>query len=391
MSGVLDISHKAAFTTTHWSNVLHAGRGDSPAGRAALEQLCAGYWYPLYAHVRRRGHGPDAAADLTQEFFATLLRRNSLAQVGPEKGRFRTFLLTSLDYFLHDQSDHAHAAKRGGGVALIELDALSAEQRFALEPATDETPDKGFDRRWAAALIEQAFIRLHAEQSQNGHAKLFTRLKPFLAREIEPGEYEALAVELGTLMAEPNLPHSLSTGDPSRHLPLTALESSLRALTALPKDSGRLALIVRRHLDGSRETPEQLRLTPEDGVPGDSWGQDPKRMLDAQIAVMQRDVADLIANGQPLTLFGDSLFVELDLSTANLPTGTRLRIGEAVVEVTPMPHDGCSKFKKRFGGDALFFVNAKPTRHLNLRGIYWKVIEAGEVRVGSPIAVMTRP
>jgi len=179
--------------------------------------------------------------------------------------------------------------------------------------------------------------------------------------------------------------------DPSRHLPLTALQSGLLALTALSKDSGRLTLIVRRPADGSRETPERLRLSPEEGVPGDKWGRDPERMIDAQICVMQRDVAELIANGQPLTLFGDSLFVELDLSAANLPPGSRLRVGDATVEVTPMPHDGCSKFKKRFGADALFFVNAKATRHLNLRGTYWKVIEAGEVRVGSPIVVMARP
>ena len=182
-----------------------------------------------------------------------------------------------------------------------------------------------------------------------------------------------------------------SSDSSSRHLILTELVSRLRALPPLPKDSGRLTLIVRRPADGTRETPESIRLTPEHGVPGDSWGRDPKRMLDAQIAVMQFDVAELIANSQPLTLFGDSLFVELDLSVANLPIGSRLRVGEAIVEVTPMPHDGCSKFKKRFGADALVFVNAKPTRHLNLRGIYWKVIEAGEVRVGSPIAVLARP
>ena len=197
MTGMLDLPDKAAFTTTHWSNVLHAGSGDSPAGRAALEQLCATYWYPLYAHVRRRGHGPDDAADLTQEFFATLLRRNSLAQVGPEKGRFRTFLLTSLDYFLHDQSACGRAAKRGGGANAVPLDALSAEQRFALEPATNETPDKAFDRRWAATLLQQAFARLAMEQARAGKAELFTRLKPFLAREVEPGEYDALAAELG--------------------------------------------------------------------------------------------------------------------------------------------------------------------------------------------------
>ena len=192
-------------------------------------------------------------------------------------------------------------------------------------------------------------------------------------------------------MAEPNLLRPIPIANPSRHLPLTSLESGLRAFPALPKDLGRLALIVRRPADSTRETPERLRLSPEDGVPGDSWGRDPERMLDAQIAVMQRDVAELIANGQPLTLFGDSLFVELDLSATNLPIGSRLRVGEAVVEATPIPHDGCSKFRKRFGADAFSFVNARPTRHLNLRGIYWKVIKAGEVRVGSPIAVLARP
>ena len=191
-------------------------------------------------------------------------------------------------------------------------------------------------------------------------------------------------------MAEVSSPESNPMGDSSRHLPFTALESRLRALPALPTDSGRLALIVRRLEDGSRETPERLRLSPEEGVPGDKWGRDPERMIDAQICAMQRDVAELIANGQPLTLFGDSLFVELDLSTANLPPGSRLRVGEARVEVTPMPHNGCAKFKARFGGDAVFFVNAKPTRHLNLRGIYWKVIEAGDVWVGAPLLVVSR-
>ena len=192
-------------------------------------------------------------------------------------------------------------------------------------------------------------------------------------------------------MAEPNLPRPIPASDPSRHLPLSALEPGLRALPALLASTGRLTLIVRRPADGTRETPERLRLTPEDGVSGDSWGRDPKRMLDAQIAVMRREVAELIANGQPLTLFGDSLFVDFDLSVENLPIGSCLRVGEAVVEVTPMPHDGCSKFKKRFGADALFFVNARPTRHLNLRGIYWKVIEAGEVQIGSPIEILSRP
>ncbi len=187
----------ARFNTTHWSEVLQAGEANSSAANAALERLCATYWYPLYAHIRRRGHGPQNAPDLTQEFFATLLRRNSLARVGPAKGRFRTFLLTALDYFLNDQSDRALAAKRGGGAALLPLDALAAEQRFALEPVTEESPDKAFDRRWAAALVEQAIARLAAEQTQCGKATLFAELKPLLAREIEPGEYDALATRLG--------------------------------------------------------------------------------------------------------------------------------------------------------------------------------------------------
>ena len=185
--------------------------------------------------------------------------------------------------------------------------------------------------------------------------------------------------------------HQVPTAKPSRHLPLAELEAKLRVLLELPKDSGRLALIVRRGVDGSRETPHRLRLTPEDGVPGDSWGRNSDRKLEAQIAVMRRDVAELIANGQPLKVFGDSLFVDFDISVGNLPIGSRLRVGEAVVEVTPMAHNGCVKFKGRFGTDALFFVNAKPTRHLNLRGIYWKVIEPGEVNVGSPIEVLSRP
>ncbi len=182
----------------------------------------------------------------------------------------------------------------------------------------------------------------------------------------------------------------LLLGDPSRHLPLAALEAGLHGLPAEPKETGRLLLIVRRPPDGTRETPPRLRLTPEDGVPGDSWGRQSDRKPDMQIAVMQRGVASMIANGQPLTLFGDSLFVELDLSAANLPTGSRLRVGDAVVEVTPMPHNGCSKFSKRFGPDALRFVNDKPTRHLNLRGIYWKVVEPGDVWVDCEIRVLSR-
>lgn len=171
---------------------------------------------------------------------------------------------------------------------------------------------------------------------------------------------------------------------------MAELEAGLRALPVLPRDTGRVALIVCRLTEDVRETPASARLTPEQGVPGDKWSRRPPPHPEMQLAVMRRDVAEWIANGQPLTLFGDNLFVDFDISAANQPPGTRLRVGDAIVEVTPKPHNGCKKFLARFGADALQFVNAPATRHLNLRGLYWTVIEPGEVRVGSPIEVISR-
>jgi MOSC domain-containing protein YiiM len=152
-----------------------------------------------------------------------------------------------------------------------------------------------------------------------------------------------------------------------------------------------LILIVRRLADGHRETPAATELTPDGGVPGDGWSRRPPRASDAELAVMNHGVAELIANGQPLTVFGDNLFVDLDLSAANLPTGSRLRLGHAIVEVTPKPHNGCSKFKERFGEGALALVMAPALRSANLRGIYWKVTEPGRIEVGAPIEVISRP
>lgn len=180
-------------------------------------------------------------------------------------------------------------------------------------------------------------------------------------------------------------------GDASRHLPLESLEEALRALPAAPTEVGRLALLVLRRPDGVRETPERVVLSPDEGLPGDGWTRRPPRDPQAQLAVMRRDVAAALAGGQPLTLFGDNLFVDLDLSAGNLPTGARLRVGEALVEVTPKPHNGCLKFKARFGADALACVQAPATRDQNRRGIYWKVVEAGAARVGDEIRVLSRP
>ncbi|HUG11725.1 MAG TPA: MOSC domain-containing protein [Opitutaceae bacterium] len=175
------------------------------------------------------------------------------------------------------------------------------------------------------------------------------------------------------------------------HLSRAELENNFGSLPPAPKNTGRVALIVRRPATDLRELPDRVELSPEHGVPGDGWGRNTHRITDNQVTVMRHDVASLLANGQPPEIAGDNLFVDLDLSDANLPAGTRLRVGAALVEVTPEPHNGCSKFRARFGADGLAFVQAKETRHLNLRGIHFRVIEAGEVAVGSEITVLSRP
>jgi hypothetical protein len=183
---------------------------------------------------------------------------------------------------------------------------------------------------------------------------------------------------------------SESMGNPEQFATLADLERCLRDLPPAPRDAGRVALIVRRGDGGRRETPGQVRLGAETGVPGDRWSQRAERKPDMQIAVMQHDVAVLIANGQPLTLFGDNLLLDLDLSVANLPTGSRVRIGEALLEVTPMPHNGCRKFRGRFGHDALRLVSLPALRDRNLRGIYMRVVTDGDVAVGDAVRVLAR-
>src|SRR6266566_9041508 len=133
------VSTGAAFATTHWSIVLAAGRGDSLQASAALAQLCCAYWYPLYAYVRRKGYQTCDAQDLTQEFFAKLLARNYLSVADRNKGKFRSFLLGSLEHFLAREWTKAHAQKRGGGQMAVSLDASDAESRYLREPSTDLT------------------------------------------------------------------------------------------------------------------------------------------------------------------------------------------------------------------------------------------------------------
>ena len=151
------------FAATHWSLVLAAGGDGTPAARAALEKLCRTYWPPLYAFVRRSGHAPADAQDLTQGFFLQLLQRNFLDGVDPCKGRFRSFLLAALQHHLSNERDRARAQKRGGGLAPISIDAQDAEGRYLLEPADPMTPEKLYERRWALTVLDQALARLQKE------------------------------------------------------------------------------------------------------------------------------------------------------------------------------------------------------------------------------------
>ena len=177
--------------------MLAAGRSESEQQAAALQQLCNAYWYPLYAYVRWRGHGPEDAQDLTQEFFLRLIEKKWLSGVAPEGARFRSFLLTVLKAFLANAHDRAQAAKRGGGKIFVPLDSERAEDRLAHEPATNETPETAFDRRWALAVLAEALQRLRTAAGAAGKSRHFDLLQPFLSREPVDGEYASLAEALG--------------------------------------------------------------------------------------------------------------------------------------------------------------------------------------------------
>jgi RNA polymerase sigma-70 factor (ECF subfamily) len=177
--------------------VLAAGRSADAQAAAALEQLCRTYWYPLYAYVRRRGYGREDAQDLTQGFILQLLARKSFARVNPSRGRFRSFLLAGLNYFLVDERIRAQAQKRGGGqVTLSFVDTREANARYRLEPVDDSSPDKLFERRWALALLGQVLARLEQEFCAAGKADLFERLRAHLVAKAGEETYAEAAAAL---------------------------------------------------------------------------------------------------------------------------------------------------------------------------------------------------
>jgi RNA polymerase sigma-70 factor (ECF subfamily) len=161
-----------------------------------LATLCETYWYPLYAFLRSRHYGAEEAQDLTQAFFAHLLEKQAIRQADPSRGRFRSFLLVSLKNFAANERDRAIAAKRGGGVAILSLE--TAEGRFQMEPPSDETPDRVFDRRWALALLDRVMSRLKVEMSRGVRPSQFDRLKPYLTGDQPQLSYAEAAIDLNT-------------------------------------------------------------------------------------------------------------------------------------------------------------------------------------------------
>lgn len=187
----------SSFATTEWSLVLAAGEPRSDEGREELAELCGGYWYPLYAFVRRRGYEPAEAKDLTQGFFAILLEKNYVAAADRERGKFRTFLLASLKNYLANEWDRRRAVKRGGETRTISLELAAAEGRYRDEPADETTPEEIFDSRWATVQLDRALASLEEEMGAAGHARRFAALRPFLTGEDDGISYRQVANRLG--------------------------------------------------------------------------------------------------------------------------------------------------------------------------------------------------
>src|SRR6266705_5560641 len=172
-SGAESGSGDAWFKTTHWSSVLHAADSNDPTADASLARLCQIYWYPLYYYIRRLGHSPEDAQDLTQEFLARLVHKDYLKGVKQEKAKFRSFLLVALKGFLANEWDRANRLKRGGGQELVSFDAQGTENRFLAEPVDQTSPEKAFERRWALALLSQVLSRLETEFCASNERSLF--------------------------------------------------------------------------------------------------------------------------------------------------------------------------------------------------------------------------
>jgi RNA polymerase sigma factor (sigma-70 family) len=185
------------FATTHWSVVLAAGGGKDERASEALDELCRAYWYPLYAHVRRRGYSPEDAQDLTQEFFARLLAKQWLGMADEKRGRFRSFLLGAFDHFLAKEWARSHSQKRGGNHPHLSFELVAAEEWYHVESGREGNPETFYERQWSLRLLERVRERLRAEVAAAGKAKRFELLERFLPGEECALSYAEAAAQLG--------------------------------------------------------------------------------------------------------------------------------------------------------------------------------------------------
>ena len=186
----------SSFDTTQWTMVVAAGDSQHPGSSAALEDLCHAYWYPLYVYLRRRGYSQEEAEDVVQGFFTQLLDKKYLRAADRERGRFRSFLLTSLKNFAANEWDRKKAQKRGGGTTTLSLDFETAEGRYHLEPANEQTPEQVFDRGWAVTQLQQVLERMRVETAGGESERRFDMLKGFLTGDGEDIRYKDVAEQL---------------------------------------------------------------------------------------------------------------------------------------------------------------------------------------------------
>ena len=193
-------SGPANFPTTRWTLVAAAGDRERPESRRALSALCEAYWYPLYAYARRRGDSPEQAQDHTQEFFARFLEHDYFDRADPERGRFRSFLLSSFKFYLCDDAGRRRAQRRGGGAQHVPFEVSRGEEMYVREPVHDETPERIYERRWARTLLDRVISRLREEFVRHGRLEYFNKLKGCLHGDCET-PYTELARQLETTEA----------------------------------------------------------------------------------------------------------------------------------------------------------------------------------------------
>jgi DNA-directed RNA polymerase specialized sigma24 family protein len=186
------------FPNTSWTIVQRA-RSDQPTAEArrALEDICGGYWLPIYAFIRRTGVRPAEAEELTQEFLMRMVEGEFLSSADRERGKLRTFLLACVKHFLSGQKRAANRLKRGGGQAPVSIDQAIAEHGYAAEPADDLTPDALFERRWAKSLMNQVMESLAIQMEREGKKELYDALLPFTHLDAKPSSIAEAAERLG--------------------------------------------------------------------------------------------------------------------------------------------------------------------------------------------------